>query len=116
MASVQLAPLPQSAVNRHCGADSPGVTHNPATHIVASPQVQQSAFDAHAVRQAPLMHMAPPPQSALARQAGRGRSSARHSPLSQRSSAPQPASLVHAAWHVPLIHVPPLAQSVFSTH
>ncbi|MEO5768117.1 MAG: hypothetical protein ABIS92_07170, partial [Polyangia bacterium] len=42
---------PQSEDNRHCGAASPGVTHSPAWQTTAIPQRQQSAVDAHWLRQ-----------------------------------------------------------------
>ena len=113
---MQLAPAPHSALTRHCGAASPGVTQMPAEQTVAAPQVQQSALLAQAVRQTPLMHMAPPEQSTLALHAGRGRSSARHRPSTQRSRGPQLASVMQTGWQVALMHTPPLAQSLLRTH
>ena len=116
MASMQLAPAGHSALTRHWGAASPGVTQRPAEQTIAGPQLQQSELLAHAVRQAPLMHMAPPVQSWLALQAGRGRSSARQSPSTQRSRGPHPASVVQTGWQVALMHTPPFAQSLLRTH
>ena len=89
---------PQSSASAHTGAASPGVTQKPPEQTMASPHRQQSELVAQLVRQAPFTHMRPPPpQSLFALHEGRGRSSARHSPLTQRSSGPQLASLVQAA-------------------
>ena len=86
----------QSTVRWHTGAASPAVTQKPPEQMLASPQLQQSALLEQLVRHAPFTHMRPAPQSGLALQAGRGRSSARQSPLTQRSSGLQSPSAMQA--------------------
>ena len=87
---------PQSFVTAHTGAASPAVTQNPPWQMLASPHVQQSPLVTQAVRHAPFTHIRPLPQSVFALQDGRGRSSARHRPLTQRSSAVQSLSTLQA--------------------
>jgi len=87
---------PQSFVSSHTGAASPAVTQKPPWQMLASPHRQQSALVAQAVRHAPFTHMRPPPQSGFDPHEGFGRSSARHSPLTQRSSWLQSMSVLHA--------------------
>ena len=108
-------PEEHSAASWQTGAASPGVTQKPCAQTVASPQVQQSADVAQPVRQLPFTHIWPPLQSVLTRQLGRGRSSARHNPATQRSSGPQSASAWQSPWQWPLMQVAPL-QLVLSTH
>jgi hypothetical protein len=98
MASMQWAEE-QSAASWQAGAASPAVTQKPpAPQTTASPQLQQSADVAQPVRQLPFTHICAPLQSVFARQLGRGRSSARHSPATQRSSGPQSASAWQPPW------------------
>ena len=89
----------QSLASWQTGAASPAVTQKPpAPHTMASPQVQQSADVEQPVRQLPFTHIWPLLQSVFTRQVGRGRSSARHSPATQRSSGPQSASAWQPPW------------------
>ncbi len=90
-------PEGQSGASWQTGAASPAVTQKPPAQTLASPQVQQSAEVAQPVRQLPFTHIWLPTQSVFTRQLGRGRSSARHSPATQRSRGPQSAS----AWQPP---------------
>ena len=88
--------VPQSFVTAHTGAASPAVTQKPPWQMSASPQAQQSALVTQAVRHAPFTHMRPAPQSGFELHEGRGRSSARHSPLAHRSRAGQSLSTLQA--------------------
>ena len=64
---------PQSLAIRQTGAASPGVTQKPVWQTLAPlAQLQQSVSLAQPVRQAPLTHICPAPQSTFARQAGVG--------------------------------------------
>lgn len=87
----------QSEVRWHTGAASPGVTQKPPAQTMALPHWQQSLSLAQPARQAPFTHMLPLLQSRFELQAGCGRSSARQSPSSQRSSGLHSVS----AWQAP---------------
>src|SRR5262245_5352677 len=107
----------QSIAARHWGAASPGVTQRPVMQMTAAPHAQQSALEAHSVRQTALMHTWGDAQSALARHCNRGRSSAWHMPILHRSSGPQSESAVHAAKQVPFMQTFPVgAQSLLRIH
>ena len=88
---------PHAVAPTHMGAASPAVTQKPPWQKSASPHAQQSALVTQPVRQAPFTHMRPPPpQSGFELHAGRGRSSARHRPLTQRSRVLQSLSTLQA--------------------